>query len=41
MTYYSLMGEVLEDQLWDAIDWDFTENYVSYLVAIDQFSSNE
>ena len=37
ITYYSLMGEVLEDRLWDAVDWDFTENYVAYLAAIDQF----
>ena len=37
ITYYSLMGKVLEDRLWDAVDWDFTENYVAYLAAIDQF----
>jgi len=38
ITYYSLMGEVLEDRLWDAVDWDFTENYVAYLVAAEQFT---
>mgnify|MGYP001456503083 FL=1 len=38
ITYYSLMGEALEDRLWDAVDWDFTENYVSYLTAVDQVS---
>ena len=38
IAYYSLMGEVLEDRLWDAVDWDFTENYVAYLAAIDQFA---
>jgi len=38
ITYYSLMGEVLEDRLWDAVDWDFTEHYVAYLAAVDQFA---
>jgi hypothetical protein len=32
------MEEVLEDRLWDAVDWDFTEYYVSYLTAVDQFT---
>ena len=41
ITYYSLMGEALEDRFWDAVDWHFTENYVVYLAAIDQFAATE
>ena len=41
ITYYSLMDEALEDRFWDAVDWHFTENYVVYLAAIDQFAATE
>ncbi len=37
ITHYSLMAEVLEDRLWDAVEWDFTETYVPYLRAVDQY----
>ena len=37
MTYFSHMDEVLEDQLWEANGWEFTERYVPYLEAVDDF----
>ena len=35
ITYFSLMGEPLEDRFWHAADWEFTEAYVPYLQAVD------
>lgn len=37
LKYFSLMGEVLEDRLWDGVEWEFTENYVPYLIAVEAF----
>ena len=31
------MGEVLEERLWDAKDWEFTERYVPYLRAAERY----
>lgn len=39
LAYFSLMGEVLEDRLWDARDWEFTETYVPYLRAYEQYTA--
>lgn len=35
MTYFSGAGALLEDRLWDAVDWEIMEAYVPYLQAID------
>jgi len=35
MTYFSGVGALLEDRLWDAGDWEIMEAYVPYLQAID------
>ena len=39
ITYFSLMGESLEDRFWDADSWQFTEAYVPYLQALDGYMS--
>ena len=39
ITHYSQMTEVLEDRLWDAVEWDFTESYVPYLRALEKYSA--
>lgn len=35
--YFSAMGEILEDRLWDGENWEFTERYVPYLRAVDRY----
>lgn len=37
ITYFSVMDEMLEEQIWDAENWKFAERYVSYLRAVDKF----
>ncbi len=37
ITYFSVMDEMLEEQIWDAENWEFAERYISYLRAIDKF----
>lgn len=37
ITYFSAMGEILEERLWDAENWEFTERYVPYLRAVDAY----
>jgi uncharacterized protein YyaL (SSP411 family) len=39
ITYFSAIGEILEDRLWDAENWEFTERYVPYLRAVDSYLS--
>ena len=39
ITYFSLMGEPLEDRFWNASTWEFTEGYVPYLQALDNYMS--
>lgn len=40
IAYYSLMEEVLEDRVWNAVDWEFTEFYVPYLRALEKYFSH-
>ena len=37
ITYFSAMGEVLEERLWEGQDWEFTERYVPYLRAAESY----
>ena len=37
MTYFSGVGELLDERLWESSDWEVMESYVPYLEAIDQF----
>ncbi len=37
ITYFSAMGEVFEERLWEGQDWEFTERYVPYLRAADSY----
>jgi uncharacterized protein YyaL (SSP411 family) len=37
ITYFSAMGDILEERLWDAKDWEFTERYVPYLRATESY----
>jgi uncharacterized protein YyaL (SSP411 family) len=37
--YFSAMGEVFEERLWDGENWEFTEHYVPYLRAVDSYLS--
>lgn len=39
LKYFSLMGEVLEDRLWDGVEWEFAETYVPYLTATERYLS--
>lgn len=39
ITYFSLMGEVLEDRFWNANEWEFAEAYVPYLQVLEQYTS--
>lgn len=41
ITYFSLMGEPLEDRLWYAAEWEFTEAYIPYLQALENYLSNQ
>lgn len=35
--YFSAMGEIFEERLWDGVDWEFTERYVPYLRLVDSY----
>lgn len=37
LKYFSLMGEVLEDRLWDGVEWEFAETYVPFLSATERY----
>ena len=37
VTYFSDMGEIFEERLWDGENWEFTERYVPYLRAVDSY----
>ena len=37
ITYFSAIDEILEDQIWDAENWQFVEHYVPYLRAVDKY----
>ena len=37
MTYFSGVGELLDERLWESSDWEIMEAYVPYLEAIDEF----
>ena len=37
ITYFSAMGEVFEERLWEGQEWEFTERYVPYLRAADSY----
>jgi uncharacterized protein YyaL (SSP411 family) len=37
--YFSAMGEIFEERLWDGENWEFTERYVPYLRAVDSYLS--
>ena len=37
MTYFSGVGELLDERLWESSDWEIMEAYVPYLEAIDVF----
>lgn len=39
ITYFSATREILEDRLWDAENWEFSERYVPYLRAVDSYLS--
>ena len=41
ITYFSAMDELLEDQIWDAENWQFAERYVPYLKAVDKFLASK
>lgn len=38
--YFSAMGEIFEERLWDGENWEFTERYVPYLRAVDNYLAN-
>ena len=37
MTYFSGVGALLDERLWESSDWEVMESYVPYLEAIDVF----
>ena len=37
MTYFSGVGALLDERLWESSDWEIMETYVPYLEAIDVF----
>jgi uncharacterized protein YyaL (SSP411 family) len=41
ISYFSLMGEPLEDRFWNAVGWEFTEVYVPYLQALEKYLSRQ
>ena len=41
MTYFSGVGEVLDERLWESSDWEIMEAYVPYLEAIDAWLALE
>ena len=40
ITYFSGMGEIFDERLWDGENWEFTERYVPYLLAVDSYLSS-
>ena len=41
MTYFSGVGELLDERLWESTDWEIMEAYVPYLEAIDAWLALE
>ena len=41
LTYFSLMGDVLEDRFWDGVEWEFAETYVPYLSAAERYLATQ
>ncbi len=39
ISHYSRMAEVLEERIWNAAEWEFTEGYVPYLQALEKYFS--
>lgn len=39
MTYFSGMGEVFEERLWEGEEWEYTERYVPFLRAAERYLS--
>ena len=39
IAYFSQMGEPMEDRFWNAAGWEFTEAYVPYLQAVENYLS--
>ena len=37
ITYFSAMGDVFDQRLWDGENWAFTERYVPYLRVVDRY----
>ena len=37
MTYFSGVGELLDNRLWESSNWEIMETYVPYLEAIDVY----
>ena len=37
ITYFSAMGDIFEERLWDGENWEFAERYVPYLRAVDSY----
>ena len=37
MTYFSGVGDLLDERLWESTEWEIMEAYVPYLEAIDAF----
>jgi len=37
ITYFSGMDDVLDDRIWNADSWQFTDRYVPYLKAVDRY----
>ena len=37
VTYFSAMGEVYDERVWEGDNWEFTERYVPYLRAVDGY----
>ena len=37
VTYFSGMGEIFDERLWEGENWEFTERYVPYLRAVDAY----
>ena len=41
IAYFSQISEVLDERLWYAVGWDFTENYIPYLGALTHYSAGK
>jgi len=37
MTYFSGIGAIFEERLWDGVNWEFAERYVPYLRAAERY----